>query len=106
MMGERQGYGKEVDIWSLGVVAFQMVLVSQGRSLPACAKYNTLYWEAVLALLEEFTSDEPDHWIDFIRNNMLKEQGRSSAATCRSLVDAFQGSAPGDTRLVRMQHAR
>ncbi|KAM3449906.1 hypothetical protein MY3296_006516 [Beauveria thailandica] len=99
MMGERQGYGKEVDIWSLGVVAFQMVLVSQGKSLPACAKYNTLYWEAVLAMLEEFTKDEPDHWIDFLRNNMLKEHGRSSAATCRSLVDAFQGSAPGDARM-------
>ncbi|OAA38976.1 protein kinase [Beauveria brongniartii RCEF 3172] len=98
-MGERQGYGKEVDIWSLGVVAFQMVLVSQGKSLPACARYNTLYWEAVLAMLEEFTSDEPDHWIEFLRNNMLKEQERSSAATCRSLVDAFQGTAPGDTRM-------
>ncbi|KAM3565188.1 hypothetical protein ARSEF4850_001497 [Beauveria asiatica] len=101
MMGEKQGYGKEVDIWSLGVVAFQMVLVSQGKSLPACAKYNTLYWEAVLAMLEEFTKDEPDQWIDFLRNNMLKEHGRSSAATCRSLVDAFQGSAPGDARMQR-----
>ncbi|KAM3435070.1 hypothetical protein MY4824_005070 [Beauveria thailandica] len=99
MMGERQGYGREVDIWSLGVVAFQMVLVSQGRSLPACAKYNTLYWEAVLAMLEEFTKDEPDQWIDFLRNNMLKEHERSSAATCRSLVDAFQGSAPGNARM-------
>ncbi|KAM3507485.1 hypothetical protein MY10362_001744 [Beauveria mimosiformis] len=96
MMGERQGYGKEVDIWSLGVVAFQMVLVSQDKSLPASSKNYTFYWEAVLALLKEFTSDKPDHWIDFIRNNMLKVQGRSSAATCRSLVDAFQGSAPGE----------
>ncbi|KAH8707743.1 Serine/threonine-protein kinase PAK 2 [Beauveria bassiana] len=102
MMGERQGYGKEVDIWSLGVVAFQMVLVSQGKSLPASAGYNSLYWEAVLALLEEFTSDGPDYWIDLLRNNMLKEQGRSSAATCRSLVEAFQGSAPGDTRMQRV----
>ncbi|PQK09605.1 hypothetical protein BB8028_0001g16740 [Beauveria bassiana] len=99
MMGERHGYGKEVDIWSLGVVAFQMVLVSQGKSLPASAGYNSLYWEAVLALLKEFTSDEPDHWIDFLRNNMLKEQGRSSAAICRLLVEGFRGSAPGDTQM-------
>ncbi|KAM3472664.1 hypothetical protein MY5147_005176 [Beauveria neobassiana] len=99
MMGERQGYGKEVDIWSLGVVAFQMALVSQDKSLPMSARHNSLYWEAVLALLEEFTSDGPDCWIDLLRNNMLKEQGRSSAATCRSLVDEFRGSAPGDTRM-------